>query len=59
MPDDLVRAVSDYTGPAMFDRYIAAALEQRLRADLLDDSLAEPLAEPKAEFHPTPATSPR
>lgn len=55
MPDDLVRAVSEYAGHVMFDRYIAAAVEQRFRADLLDESLTEP----GAESHPTaPMTKP-
>jgi hypothetical protein len=37
MPDELVRTVRDYAGAAMFDRYVAAAVEQRLRAEPLDE----------------------
>jgi hypothetical protein len=51
LPDDLIRIVRDYAGLAMFDRYVAAALEQRLRVDLLDELSAE-LA---TEFGPIPA----
>jgi hypothetical protein len=50
LPDDLVTTVSEYAGAAMFDRYIAAAVEQRLRADLLDELSAEL----EAEFGPMP-----
>ena len=35
MPDDLVTTVSEYAGAAMFDRYIAAAVEQQLQLDEL------------------------
>jgi hypothetical protein len=37
LPDDLVRTVRDYAGPAMFDKYVAAAVEQRLRMDQLSE----------------------
>ena len=36
MPDELVTAVRDYAGAAMFDRYVAAAVEHRYRLDQLD-----------------------
>jgi hypothetical protein len=40
MPDELVSAVRDYAGAAMFDRYVAAAVEHRYRLDQ-SDSLPE------------------
>jgi hypothetical protein len=51
MPDELVRAVQDFAGPGMFDRYVVAAVEQHLRLDLLDDLSAEL----EAEYGPIPA----
>ena len=51
MPDELVRTVRDYVGAAIFDRYVAAAVEQRLRVELLDELSAEL----EAEFGPVPA----
>jgi len=41
MPDDLVTNVKDFVGAELFDKYIATAVEQRLRLDLLDDLSAE------------------
>jgi len=41
MPDELVSMVRDYAGAAMFDRYVAAAVEQRLRLDQFDDPSAD------------------
>lgn len=50
MPEDLVRTVRDHAGPAMFDKYIAAAVEQRLRTDQLNELPAEL----ETEFGPIP-----
>ncbi|HXS67157.1 MAG TPA: hypothetical protein VN767_30235 [Streptosporangiaceae bacterium] len=41
MSDELVSRVTDYAGAAMFDRYVVAAVEQRLRLDQLDDPSAD------------------
>jgi hypothetical protein len=41
MPDELVSRIRDYAGAAMFDRYVAAAVEQRLRAESPDELSAE------------------
>jgi hypothetical protein len=54
MPDDLLRTVTDYAGSAMFDKYVAAAVEQRLRMDLLGD-LSKEL---DADFGPIPPEIP-
>ncbi|HET7018843.1 MAG TPA: hypothetical protein VFI65_33305 [Streptosporangiaceae bacterium] len=51
MPDDLVSAVRDFVGAELFDKYIATAVEQRLRLDLIDELSAEL----HAEFGPIPA----
>jgi hypothetical protein len=37
MPVDLVKRVRAHTGAAKFDRYIATAVAERLRMELLDE----------------------
>jgi hypothetical protein len=37
MPEDLITAVRERTGAGGFSRYIAEAVEEKLRADRLDD----------------------
>ena len=40
MPEDLIATVRAQSGAAKFDRYVVAAVSERLRLDLLDDVLA-------------------
>jgi Zn-dependent peptidase ImmA (M78 family) len=37
MPEDLIKRVRTYTGAAKFDRYIVAAVAERLRLELMDE----------------------
>jgi hypothetical protein len=41
MPEDLVAAVRERTGAGGFSRYVAEAVEERLRLDLMDQYAAE------------------
>lgn len=48
MPESLIETVRAHTGRAKFDRFVVAAVAERLRLDLMDE-LAEYL---EAEFGP-------
>jgi hypothetical protein len=48
MPDELIQAVRAYAGPRRFSQYVAEAVAERIRLDLLD----EVSAQLQAEFGP-------
>jgi hypothetical protein len=53
MPEDLVAAVRERTGPGGFSRYVAEAVEERLREERLDELdrwLTETYGEPDPEY---------
>jgi hypothetical protein len=41
MPEELITAVRERTGPGGFSRYVTEAVEERLRLDLMDEYAAE------------------